>query len=66
MAEERVVFKEKQRAAWRKAELSQLSHVQQIQILEDSVASQLDGLLSLDFMELFYRSYAMLLALCMT
>lgn len=66
LAEARISLKEKQRATWRKAELSQLSPVQQIQMFEDTVTSQLDGLLSIDFMSLFHRSYAMLLAVCMT
>lgn len=64
MALERVELRDKQRAAKRKAVLSQLSPVQQIQILEDTVTAQLKGLLSIDFMELFERSYAMLLAVC--
>ncbi|KAJ4414010.1 hypothetical protein N0V82_008180 [Gnomoniopsis sp. IMI 355080] len=66
LAEERIKLREKQRATQRRAELSQLSPVQQIQILEDTVTSQLEGLLSIDFMGLFQRSYAMLLAVCMT
>lgn len=66
LAQERIELREKQRAAKRKAELSQLSPVQQIQILEDTVASQLEGLLSIDFMGLFQRSFAMLFAVCMS
>lgn len=60
----RVELKERQRAEKRKAVLSQLSPVQQIQILEDTVSAQLEGLLSIDFMELFQKCFAMLLVVC--
>lgn len=62
LAEQRVGLREKQRAARRKALLAQLSPIQQIQILEDTVNAQLEGLLSIDFMNLFYISKTVLCA----
>lgn len=61
LAEERIVLRDRQRAARRRALLAQLSPIQQIQILEDTVTAQLEGLLSIDFMGLFHMSYTVLL-----
>lgn len=60
LAEQRGGLRDRQRAARRRALLAQLSPVQQIQILEDTVDAQLEGLLSIDFMELFLRSKTVL------
>lgn len=60
-SEERSNLRNRQTAARRKALLVQLSPVQQIQILEDTVTAQLDGLLSIDFMGLFHMSWTVLL-----
>ncbi|PSR82881.1 hypothetical protein BD289DRAFT_370639 [Coniella lustricola] len=62
MAEERAGLRNQQRAARRRAFLAQLSPLQQIQILEDTVNEQLNGILALDFMNLFYVSWKLLLA----
>lgn len=60
MAEQRVSLRDRQRATRRKALLAQLSPIQQIQTLEDTVTSQLEGLLSIDFMDLYYTSWRVL------
>lgn len=65
-AEERVELRDRQRAARQRAVLARLSPVQQVQILEDTVAAQLrEGLLSIDFMELFRTSKEVLAAVGM-
>lgn len=58
LAAERWGLKQKQQR--RRALLAQLSPIQQIQILEDVVTEQLEGLLSIDFMTMFNMSWAML------
>lgn len=49
-----------QRAARRKALLAELSPIQQIQVLENTVNEHLNGLLSIDFMGLFSMSKTLL------
>lgn len=67
LAEERVELRDRQRAARRRAMLARLSPVQQIQILEDTVAAQLrEGLLSIDFIRLFLMSKNVLSAVGMS
>lgn len=58
LAAERWALKQKQQK--RRALLAQLSPIQQIQILEDMVTEQLDGILSVDFMTLFLMSWTIL------
>ncbi|ROV91975.1 hypothetical protein VSDG_07584 [Cytospora chrysosperma] len=58
LAAERRGLRQKQQR--RRALLAQLSPIQQIQILEDMVTEQLEGLLSIDFMALFNMSWAIL------
>lgn len=60
--QQRLGSKEKARALRRKAVLAQLSHVQQIQILEDTINVQLNGLLSIDFMKMHQTCASMLTA----
>lgn len=57
-AQERLELKQKQQR--RKAMLAQLSPIQQIHILEHIVKEQVEGLLALDFMELFHMSWVVL------
>ncbi|KUI53208.1 hypothetical protein VP1G_00701 [Cytospora mali] len=58
LAAERRALKQKQQK--RRALLAQLSPIQQIQILEDVVTEQLEGLLSIDFVQLFHTTSSLL------
>ncbi|KUI67660.1 hypothetical protein VM1G_03031 [Cytospora mali] len=58
LAAERRALKQKQQK--RRALLAQLSPIQQIQILEDVVTEQLEGLLSIDFVKLFHTTSSLL------
>lgn len=62
LAEQRSVPKQQRREAnmQRKTMLAQLSPIQQIQTLEDVVTTQLEGLLSIDFVALWQASYLIL------
>lgn len=64
LADERVELRDRQRAAKRKALLEQLSPVMQIQLLEDIIATQQQGLLSIDFKNLFLMSHRILVLTC--
>lgn len=58
-------WEQKQKQQRRKALLAQLSPIQQIQILEDTVTEQLDGLLSIDFVRLFNLSASIIVCMGM-